>query len=107
MGSEDISAYTYERTLLMEQRQKMLKAMNLNRRESIKRNVRSQVFLFIWSLFVRLFIDSSDHPIHLMIDQFIDWLTARLIEWIVFCWVDWLLDWLKLWKLMTFSFLFA
>ncbi|OQV22703.1 Solute carrier family 12 member 5 [Hypsibius exemplaris] len=39
MGSEDISAYTYERTLVMEQRQKILKAMNLNRHGSVKKNV--------------------------------------------------------------------
>lgn len=30
----DISAYTYERTLVMEQRNQMLKEMQLNKRES-------------------------------------------------------------------------
>ena len=31
----DISAYTYERTLMMEQRNQMLKEMQLNKRETI------------------------------------------------------------------------
>ncbi|XP_055331888.1 solute carrier family 12 member 6-like [Paramacrobiotus metropolitanus] len=39
MGSGDISAYTYERTLLMEQRVKLLKEMKLTKRESLKNNV--------------------------------------------------------------------
>ena len=30
----DISAYTYERTLVMEQRNQMLKEMHLNKRET-------------------------------------------------------------------------
>ena len=30
----DISAYTYERTLMMEQRNQMLKEMHLNKRET-------------------------------------------------------------------------
>ena len=39
MGSNDISAYTYERTLLMEQRVKLLKEMKLMKRDSLKNNV--------------------------------------------------------------------
>lgn len=34
MGS-DISAYTYERTLMMEQRNQMLRELRLNKKESL------------------------------------------------------------------------
>lgn len=35
MTGSDISAYTYERTLMMEQRSEMLKHLRLNRRETL------------------------------------------------------------------------
>lgn len=35
MTGTDISAYTYERTLMMEQRSEMLKHLRLNRRETL------------------------------------------------------------------------
>lgn len=35
-NNSDISAYTYERTLMMEQRNQMLRALGLNKRENSK-----------------------------------------------------------------------
>lgn len=35
-NNSDISAYTYERTLMMEQRNQMLRALGLNKKENSK-----------------------------------------------------------------------
>lgn len=48
--NSDISAYTYERTLMMEQRNQMLRELRLNKKESL--GVVSFIFFFYLFLFI-------------------------------------------------------
>lgn len=48
--TSDISAYTYERTLMMEQRNQMLRELRLNKKESL--GVVSYSLLYFFSLFL-------------------------------------------------------
>lgn len=51
--NSDISAYTYERTLMMEQRNQMLRELRLNKKESL--GVVSFIFFFYLFLFFFIF----------------------------------------------------
>lgn len=44
--NSDISAYTYERTLMMEQRNQMLRELRLNKKETL--GVVSYVLFYCW-----------------------------------------------------------
>lgn len=70
--NSDISAYTYERTLMMEQRNQMLRELRLNKKESLGVVsslivLYSFIYLFIYTLrdeFGRFFILSLAHQNH-------------------------------------------
>lgn len=52
----DISAYTYERTLMMEQRNQMLRELRLNKKESlgVVSKLNSYIYVLIEFLFLRM-----------------------------------------------------
>lgn len=52
--NSDISAYTYERTLMMEQRNQMLRELRLNKKESL--GVVSFTFIYFYFIFFKYYI---------------------------------------------------
>lgn len=86
-NNSDISAYTYERTLMMEQRNQMLRALGLNKREnskvvSITKTIRFEM-LYKYILMSYVLINKLNDFAHLYLSSCYDCFNLCFCFWYV------------------------